>query len=103
MFFSFIVRTRDTRGTIEYTAVIPAKASAHQWRTVQLSWDEFRPSYKAGMIAGIEVRRHVFGRPQGKLQILSLYQPQPPDLLSPLCPQTCCMIARVRRIPATLD
>ena len=57
VFFSFIVRTRDTRGTIEYTAVIPAKPSAHQWRTVHLSWDEFRPSYKAGMIAGIEVRR----------------------------------------------
>jgi len=53
--YRFIVRTRDTRGTIEYTAVIPAKASAHQWRTVQLSWDEFRPSYKAGMIAGIEL------------------------------------------------
>jgi hypothetical protein len=53
--YRFIVRTRDTRGTIEYTAVIPAKASAHQWRTVQLHWSQFRPSYKAGMIAGIEL------------------------------------------------
>jgi len=53
--YRFIVRTRDTRGTIEYTAVIPAKPSAHKWRTVTLTWDQFRPSYKAGMIAGVEL------------------------------------------------
>lgn len=50
-----IIRTKDTRGTIEYTAVIPAKPSAHQWRTITLAWSEFRPSYKAGMITGVEV------------------------------------------------
>lgn len=50
-----LIRTKDTRGTIEYTAVIPAKPSAHQWRTVRLAWSDFRPSYKAGMITGVEV------------------------------------------------
>jgi hypothetical protein len=50
-----ILRTKDTYGTIEYTAVIPAKPSAHKWRTVQLSWNDFRPCYKAGMISGVDV------------------------------------------------
>merc|ERR1712010_226287 len=55
--YRMIVRTKDTRGTVEYTAVIPAKPSAHMWRTVCLKWSDFRPCYKAGMISGVEVEQ----------------------------------------------
>eukprot|EP00658_Telonema_sp_P-2_P059096 TRINITY_DN477_c0_g1_i1.p1 TRINITY_DN477_c0_g1~~TRINITY_DN477_c0_g1_i1.p1 ORF type:complete len:378 (-),score=79.92 TRINITY_DN477_c0_g1_i1:275-1408(-) len=55
--YRFIVRTKDTNGTIEYTAVLPAQPSAHRWRTVRVAWSDFRPSYKAGMIAGTMVEQ----------------------------------------------
>jgi hypothetical protein len=53
--YRFTLTANNTRSLIEYIATIPAKASAHKWRTVRIPWASFTPCFKGGKIAGVTV------------------------------------------------